>query len=83
MHFPGDELEKARRETERLQRENEDLRNRLGMPPAMAAKRMKAYKALGVEIAGDGQARLPRREASRRGQDTLFGRPPGNPPAGT
>jgi len=40
------------------------------MLKSMAAKRMKAYKALGVEIADDGQ-------------DTLFGQPLGNSPVGT
>jgi superfamily II DNA or RNA helicase len=43
---------------------------RVPMLKAMAAKRMKAYKALGVEIADDVQ-------------DSLFGQAPGNPPAGT
>ncbi len=43
---------------------------RVSMLKAMAAKRMKAYKSLGIEIADDGQA-------------TLFNQPSGNPPAGT
>ena len=43
---------------------------RVPMLKSMAAKRMKAYKALGVEIADDGQ-------------DTLFGQPLGNSPVGT
>ena len=42
----------------------------VAMLKAMAAKRMRAYKALGVQIADDGQ-------------DSLFSQPSGNPPAGT